>query len=134
MTVGTPPGTGPQLVDGAWLQGLAGGTNQTYVSGLVANATTQATATSIPANTNIVEFDTVASSGAAVLPAAVAGTDIAIINNGANPLQIFANLAVNQLTAAQDTINALSNGTALAVTNATIIIFICAKNGHWLTK
>ena len=134
MTVGTPPGTGPALVDGIWLQGLAGGTNQVAASGLTANNTTQATATSVPANTSIVEFDTVASSGAAVLPAAVSGTIIDVINNGANPLIVFANLAVNQLTAAQDTINALSNGTGFSVTNATITIFYCAKNGHWLTK
>ena len=60
MAVGIPPGTGPQLVDGAWLTGVAAGLNNTYIYGLIATGTTQANATPILPGYYLVEADTVA--------------------------------------------------------------------------
>lgn len=138
--VGTPPGTGFQLVDGVWLTGLAGGANQIYAAGIAApNANSQATATPVPAVTSLIEVDSSVATGSLVLPAAVAGSQITIINNTANALNTFANVRVNQLTGALDTINSLSNGTAFTgITGnggaSPVVIFTCAKNGLWLTK
>ena len=36
--IGTPPGTGPQLVDGAWLNGLAGGYTRGLKNGVLTDA------------------------------------------------------------------------------------------------
>ena len=135
MVTGTPPGAGFQLVDGAWLSGLAGGQNQSYQAGVTANnAASQATATQIPSLISIVEVDTSVSTGSLVLPAAVAGSEITLINNTGNTINVYASLVTNALTGSLDTINALSNATALQPTANTVTIFYCAKNGHWLTK
>lgn len=135
MTVGTPPGTGPGLVDGAWLQGLANGTNESYISGVVAAGTTQANGTPIPAGIALVEIDTVPASSGVVLPLAVAGTEITCINTVATTLAYYANAAVNPLTGSTDSINGTSNSTAFNTsTSAAAIIFYCAKNGSWRTK
>ena len=136
MTVGTPPGTGFQLVDGNWLNGLAGGTNNNYVSGLAApNAASQATATPIPSNVEFVEIDSAVPNGSLVLPLAIAGTQIACINTVAQTVNYYANAGINPLTGAQDTINGASNATPFNTsTSAAVIIFYCAKNGSWRTK
>lgn len=58
MTVGTLPGDGPQLIDGLWLRGVAGGTNRQHEAGLIAFAgNVQAGAKQIPPQIEIVEFD-----------------------------------------------------------------------------
>lgn len=138
--VGTPPGTGFQLVDGVWLTGLAGGANQIYAAGLSApNAASQSTATPIPATTSLIEVDSSVSTGSLVLPAAVAGSQITVINNTANGLDVYANTRLNQLTGALDTINTSTNTTAFTGITGNggatpVIIFSCAKNGLWLTK
>jgi hypothetical protein len=138
--VGTAPGTGFQLVDGAWLTGLAGGANQLYAAGLNApNANSQSTATPIPATTALIEVDSSVANGSLVLPAAVAGSQITVINNTSNALSIYANTRVNQFTGSLDTINQTgSNTTAFAVTASggalPVAIFTSAKNGLWLTK
>jgi hypothetical protein len=136
MTIGTPPGTGPQLVDGLWLAGIAGGLNQTYQAGLTApNAASQATATVVPSGISLVEVDTSVANGSLVLPAAIAGTEISIINNTANTLNIYANAAINQATGALDTINALANASPFTGATLNSITWIaCAKNGKWYTK
>ena len=133
MTVGTPPGTGPQLVDGVWLSGLAGGQNNLYVYGLTAAGTTQATAAQIPAGCYLIEFDTVASGAGGALPFAVPGTDMLIYNNGANTLTVYPNATNNSLVspAAQDTIN---NGTSVTITSHNSQSFSCAKAGIWFGK
>lgn len=136
MTVGTPPGTGPGLVDGAWLAGLAGGGNLTAQSGLAApNANSQATATVIPPGIYLVEVDSSVATGSVVLPPAVAGTELALINNGTGVLNVFADPTINQLTGALDTINNVANGTAVAtVTAPSTTWYSCAKNGKWFSK
>jgi hypothetical protein len=128
---GTPPGTGFQLVDGAWLNGLAGGLNNAYVNGLTGAGTTQATCASIPSGDYLVEADTVASSTGFCLPFAYQGTDMLFYNNGAQTATIYPNAVNNPITAAQDTIN---NTTSVTVASHTSEAFSVAKNGVWFAK
>lgn len=133
MTVGTPPGTGFQLVDGVWLNGLAAGQNETYQSGITASGSTQAGAFQLPAGIALFEIDTASSAQGVALPEAVAGTEISIYNNTAQTnLVVYPAIANNSLTSAQDTIN---NTTSLAFTAARqALLFFCAKNGNWSGK
>lgn len=129
---GTPPvpSNGFGLVDGAWLTGLAGGTNYTFQSGITAAGTTQATATQLGAGIYLYEVDTAASSTGVALPPCIAGTQNVMYNNGAQTLTIYPSIANNPVTAAQDTIN---NGTSLSggLASHASIAFSCAKNGVW---
>ena len=133
MAVGTPPGTGPSLVDGAWLNGLAGGQNETYQSGITAAGSTQAGAFQLTPGIAIYEIDTATSAQGVALPEAVAGTELSIYNNTAQTnLVVYPAIANNALTGAQDTIN---NTTSLAFTAARQILFLaCPKNGVWAGK
>ena len=128
---GTPPGQGPGLTDGIWLNGLAGGLNNLYVYGLTAAGSGQSTAAQVPAGYYLIEFDTVASSTGGYLPFCTPGTDMIIYNNGANTLTIYPNPVNNPLTSAQDTIN---NTTSITVTSHNSTSMSCAKAGVWFGK
>src|SRR5215470_12106343 len=69
------PSTGPGLVDGTWLNGLAGGQNMSFQSGITASGTNQATSFQLPAGIYMFETDTVASGTGVALPECVAGTE-----------------------------------------------------------
>lgn len=126
---GTPPGTGPQLVDGQWLNGLAGGTNLAYQSGIIAAGTTHATSTQLPANIALIEVDTATASTTGVsLPPCIAGTQLTLVNNSGQTLTVFPSIANNPLTAAQDTVN---GATSITLANNTSTSPACAKNGVW---
>jgi hypothetical protein len=127
---GNIPPNGFAAIDGTWLNGLAGGTNYTYQSGLVAAGTNQATALQLPAGIYMLEVDTTSSSTGVALPPCIPGTQTILYNNGANPLAVYPAVANNPITAAQDTIN---NGTSLSGNLAahTPIAFACAKAGNW---
>jgi hypothetical protein len=102
-----------------------------YQTGLVAG-TTQTAAGGTPITSSIAEFDTVASSGnSGTLPAAQPGMQLNVINNGANPLTVFALTQALGGTSGGDTIN---GSTSISVTNGTITIFMCTVVGKWLTK
>ena len=133
---GTPPipSNGFGQVDGTWLNGLAGGQNESYISGIKAAGTTQATATQLPASTAIIEIDTVPASSGVNLPPALAGTEFTVFNSTSTTLLFYPAVANNPVTSAQDTIN---GGTSLSVTGAsggTVSVFVCAKNGVWAAK
>ena len=133
---GTPPGTGPQLIDGQWLNGLAGGLNNLYLYGLTATGSGQSTAVQIPSGYYLVEFDTVASSTGAYLPFCTPGTDMLIYNNGAQTLTIYPNpgnnpLTITATTTPQDTIN---NTTSTTITSHSSASMSCAKAGVWFGK
>ena len=134
-TVGIPPNpaNGPSLVDGTWLNGLAGGLNNSYQYGLTGAGTNQATATQFPSGYELLEADTVAGSTGFALPFAYQGTEIYFYNNGANTATIYPNVTNNPSLspAAQDTIN---NGTSITVASHTGELFFCAKNGVWFAK
>lgn len=82
-----------------------------FQSAQTANNTTQATCTVI--TQPIVQFTTVASSGAACLPPATAGRMVFIANEGAQTLQLFgSNNPV--VSGTQDTINTTAGSSAFA--------------------
>lgn len=128
---GTPPVAGPALQDGNWLNGLASGQNMTYIYGLTATGSAQASALQLTPGYAMYEVDTTASSTGVALPACVAGTELSIYNNGANTLTVYPSIANNGLTAAQDTIN---NTTSVTLATHVIEWFSCAKNGVWAAK
>lgn len=125
---GTPPGTGPGLQDGVWLNGLAGGLNYSYQSGITAAGTTQATATQLPAGIYLLEVDTASASTGVNAPMCLPGAQFTLYNNGAQTLTIYPTVANNTSTAAQDTIN---NASSITLTAHTQIAFSCAKAGVW---
>ncbi len=129
--VGTPPGTGPSLIDGVWLNGIAGGTNYAFQSGLTALGTTQATALQLNPSIAMFEIDTVAASTGVALPQCVAGTWIDLRNAGASTLSIYGSAMLNGLTAANDTINGTAGSSAYTILTQTNAVFFCAKNGAW---
>jgi hypothetical protein len=129
--VGTPPGTGPGLTDGAWLTGLAGGQNFSYQYAFTAAGTTQATALQLPAGIHLMEVDTTASSTGVALPPCLQGTALMLYNNGASTLTVYPSIANNPITAAQDTID---NSTSASVATHVSEIAFCAKNGVWASK
>lgn len=133
--IGTPPtpATGFGLVDGIWLNGLAGGQNFTSQSGIVAHAGgTQAACLVLPAGIAFVSVDTVASSGDSVcLPFAAAGMNIQIANNSSTTLNIFGQAGNNPLTAAADTINNTAGSTNFSPTTQQNTECFAAKNGAW---
>lgn len=131
---GTPPGTGPALVDGLWLQGLSSGTNNTYVSGIKAAGTTQATATQLAAGIYFTEIDTVPASSGVALPEAVAGTELLISNTTSTTIVLYPAIANNGLTAAQDTINGSTSLSVTGVSGGTVSDCFSAKNGVWMCK
>lgn len=81
---------------------------------LTANSTTKATATVLVNTANF--FGTVASTGAAQLPAVASSPQIVIYNGGANALIVFA-------AGTTETINALTAGAGFSVTNGKSAIF-----------
>lgn len=138
---GTPPtpATGFGTVDGTWLNGLAGGQNESYVSGIKAAGTTQATCTTLAAGIAVIEIDTVPASSGVCLPPALQGTEFSVFNSTGTTIVYYPSIANNQAVspAAQDTIN---GGTSFSVTGVsgpptgTVTFFMCAKNGVWAAK
>jgi len=83
----------------------------------------QASALALTARVN--QVSTVATAAdSVVLPAAIAGEEIVVINAAA------AN-AMNVFPATGDAINALAANTALSVVANKAIMFVCAVNGTW---
>lgn len=134
-TIGTPPvpATGPGLVDGTWLNGLAAGQNRTFVNALTAHAGgTQAAALQIPTGMALVGFGTVATTGdSAKLPFALTGTTIMVRNAGAQTMNVYANDGTNRTTATTDKINGAANTAAYTLAANTVAIFFCALDGAW---
>lgn len=126
-------GGGAALIDQNWLNGLAGGLNYSYQSGITAVGTTQATATALPSGIMLLEVDTAAGSTGVALPLCYAGTQFVLNNNGANNITVYPAVANNPTLspAAQDTIN---NTTTLTLNAHTQTAFACAKNGVWYSS
>jgi hypothetical protein len=130
MAVGLAPTNGPQLIDGTFVNGITQGSNQVYQSGLVAAGSAQATALQLGNLIAVYEVDTTAASTGVALPAALAGSEISIYNNGANTLTVYPQIANNATTGSQDTINNASSVTLATHVGAT---YKCAKNGVWFS-
>ena len=90
---------------------------------------TQAGATVIAADINRVDTSTAPAAGSTigdgvVLPAGVAGLDIVVANNTANPIQVYGN--------GTDTINGVAAATGVALPPGDVATFVCAAAGGWL--
>lgn len=133
--VGTPPtpSNGPGLVDGTWLNGLAGGLNNSYQNAIAALGSAQSTAAQLPSGIELMEVDTATNSTATgiALPFCFQGTEFNIYNNTGVTLTAYPNNTNNPITAAQDTIN---NSTTFSMSGHTPYYFACAKNGVWSAK
>lgn len=94
-------------------------------SGLTAHAGGgQANATAI--TTQVAQFSTVATlNDSSVLPKALAGMRIVVMNSGAASMNVF--------PASGETINALSANTAFAVANGKTAMFVSPVNGKWFS-
>lgn len=125
--VGTAPPVNSRqaLQDGIWLRGLANGQNRSYVNGLTAHAGgTKAAAYQMPAGVALIQFDTVAVNGdSALLPQAVAGTDITVISSGVATMSVYGR--------GTDTINDAATANAFSMATNTTARFVCAKDGQW---
>ena len=133
---GTPPGTGFALPDGAWLNGLANGQNFSYVYGLTAVGTNQATALALTPGFYLYEIDTAGAGGATgvALPPCLQGTSLWLSNNTAYTIDVYPAVLNNPVTAAQDVINVGSAATSTTITTYASKVFACAKNGIWTVK
>lgn len=120
-----PQGSGPQLIDGTWLNGLAGGLNNSFINGVVAHAgDTKAAAFQIPAACKIVWVETVTTTGDSVLlPAAQTRNMLMVYNGGAQSLNLYGR--------GTDTINGVATATAYTLTAGQSAIFFCGKTGQW---
>lgn len=130
---GTPPSPGPNLIDGTWLNGVVGGQNFSYQSGVTAKASgTQTTCTQLTPGIYLYQVDTVASTNDSVcIPFAIAGTNMSIRNNGAQTLGIFAQIGTNIATATTDQINNTTNTSVYTLTAQNVAECFSAKNGSW---
>jgi hypothetical protein len=134
MTVGTTPLNNMNfgLVDANWLIGVANDQNNSYVSGITATGTTQATSFQLTAGIAFNEIDTTPANAGVALPAAIAGVSVAIYNGSAtNALKVYPSIANNGATGAQDTIQGAAS---VSVATTTAFFFICAKTGLWIQK
>lgn len=96
--------------------------------GRTAIGTNQATALIISQSHPIWEATTVAASTGIQLPLSNPGKVQFIANNGANPLQVYTNIAE---TAASPKINAVAGATGVTVTNGKNAVFFCSAFGQW---
>lgn len=116
---------------GAWYSeglanGYAGGL-QTISSqdGISAAGANQGTATVLSPRMAY-NVTTVAASTGVLLPASVAGAEIAVANNGANALLIYPN--------GSEKINALAASAGFSAATSTVTILYCFTAGQWYTK
>lgn len=130
--IGQIPGNGFQMVDGAWLNGLAGGHNLLSQNGLTAVGNSQATSLQMADRLAILQIDTSSASTGAALPSALAGVIIYVNNNTGNNITIYPSIANNPATAAQDTFN--NNASSFTLNANTGVSFVCGKNGRWFTS
>jgi len=85
----------------------------------------QASATQLAAE--VCRITTVTTAGDSVkLPASVAGLTILVINNGANPAQVFG--------LGTDTIDGVAAATGVSQMQSSVVLYICAVVGTWQTE
>lgn len=130
--IGFSPQPGFNLIDGDWLNGLAGGHNMIFQNGISAAGTNHATSTQLADRIAFLEIDTSSASQGASLPPALAGVQIFVANNTSNNITIFPSIANNPSTGSQDTFNAAA--TSFTLNANTGQGFTCAKTGVWFTN
>lgn len=133
------PRGGYGLPDQDWLNGLAGGNNRytqptavAFAGGGQASATQIGTPNANGIEAELVELSAVATAGDSyMLPQAIAGKVVIVANDTANSADMFAVPTINKATGALDTINALTNVTALAIAGGARVLFFCPTDGKW---
>ena len=128
---GFPPQNGFGMPDGTWLNGVAAGLNSTFVSGVAAAGSNQATSTQLLPGLTLIEVDS--GTGGVALPAGLAGTEVSIFNNTGATINVFPSIANNGATGSQDTINAGTSFTGGMATHTSLYCF-SAKTGAWACK
>jgi hypothetical protein len=87
----------------------------------------QSGATPICLNSDIARVTTVATAGDSVLlPPAVAGLDLLVINHGAKPMQVYGN--------GTDTIDDVAAATGVAQMAGSVTIYACTVAGAWYSN
>jgi hypothetical protein len=86
----------------------------------------------VPLNASVCEVSVCASSGDSVVlpPAQTVGQNIAVINNGAQTVNVFAASGTDRITP-NGTVTPTANGTAVTVATGVICEFYCYKPGAW---
>jgi len=123
---------GQRLIDGNDLNknfGLYFGAS----SGLTAKAGGgQSLATPLLGATNEVAVCATGSDSVVLPPATTPGQAVAVINNGAQTLAIFASAGTDRIVpTATIAANALANGTAATLASGVMCEFFCYKPGFW---
>jgi hypothetical protein len=116
-----PPGFA--LQDGSQLNALIAKDQGVSTDGAIANGTTKATGTQIVAN--MTYFATVGASGQAILPPALPGINVIVVNAGANTLTL------NPFEASGTTIDGAAT-TTLSAANR-VANFYCKAPGTWIS-
>jgi hypothetical protein len=125
------------VATGAWsIDAGVGSSGQLPVvlslSAITAGTTrTQAGATALTADYNRVDTSTAPAAGAILgdgvkLPASAAGLDIIVVNNTANPIQVYG--------AGTDTINGVTNTVGVAQSPNSVVLYVCAAAGTWQSE
>jgi hypothetical protein len=123
------------LQDSDWVNGIAEGQNGS-VKTLTAHAGGgQSAGTQIPADAMMINVGTVATDhDSCVLPFAIAGSFKILNNLGGHILDLYGQVALNQLTGVIDTINGTAGSTAYSGITATTgknALIWCSANGAW---
>ena len=114
---------GPHLISGSSLNMNFAYPKVAYNSGLTATAS-GTVSTSLAITETVSQIDTVTTSGDGVLlPKATVGSWFILINNGSNPMTVFA--------AGGSTINGTAGATGVSQANAKTALYVCAKAGAW---
>lgn len=117
---------------GKWFaEGIGGGFSNglaTFIptDAISAAGTSQATGTQLTALINTVA--TAAANTGVNLPASAAGLEVTVINNGANPLQVY------PLIGATDTINGVAATVGVSIFQGTTAVFNCTLAGAWTVQ
>jgi len=87
-----------------------------------------------PITATIARFTTVATNGdSGVLPPAVPGVQLTVINAGAASLDVYPATAAEGGVTGGDAINALAQGAEFSMATTKVTMFFCTKLGQWHT-
>jgi hypothetical protein len=121
---------GPRLIAGEQLN-----QNFSFINGTVAGLTAHAgggQTAAVPLTAATCEVSVCASSGDSVVlpPAQSPGQVVAVINNGAQTLNVFASPSTDRIVP-NGTVTPNANGTAATIATGVICEFYCYKLGFW---
>lgn len=124
-----------QTSPGAWYseslaQGFPGGLGggfSTFATSVITASTTHTQAAATPITTMNVAVTTNNASDAVLLPTAVPGLEVTIVNlSGTNAMQVYAS--------GSNTINGTAGSTGVSQAASAVTIYFCFQTGLWVTK